>query len=73
MGDDRQHENGRHKMEYYRGARSPVNSMRRFSVLSVFYLTLLDLLIGLVLKRSVGYGSPASSKGAKCTSYEQET
>nr|ADV59402.1 GAGA-binding transcriptional activator [Lotus japonicus]ADV59403.1 GAGA-binding transcriptional activator [Lotus japonicus]AFK46069.1 unknown [Lotus japonicus] len=23
MGDDRQHENGRHKMEYYRGARSP--------------------------------------------------
>jgi hypothetical protein len=36
MDDDHQYENGRHKVEYYRGAHPPVNKMHRFSMLSEF-------------------------------------
>lgn len=73
MDDGRQHENGRHKMEYYRGAHSLVNRMHRFSGLSVcldLYYWSLDSLIGLDFACAVEYWFPASSKRAKCTSYE---
>lgn len=73
MNDDREYENGRHKMEYYRGAHSLVNRIHTYLVcFLLFYLavTLLDWLIGFDLKCAVEYGPPASSKGTKCPSYE---
>jgi hypothetical protein len=73
MDGGRQHENGRHKPDYYRGSHSPVmrkqQKLPNFLLISFLFLHAI-VLNGIEMKCAVEYDAPASSKGTKCLSHE---
>lgn len=76
MDGGRQHENGRHKPDYFRGPHSPVmrkqQKLPNFLLISFLFLyaSVPYNLNGIEMKCAVEYGAPASSKGTKCLGHE---